>query len=124
MNTTDVLSLSRSCKKMYMYIIKTVNQSIQYPLVYVKKRTSLTVECRRRLDVVKTEKGISLDKFYVESDSPLIVTTIVAFVVFCQSYLHFRVLSCWNKLSYILVLLEVKETFALSLRMTSVLNVG
>jgi hypothetical protein len=44
-----------------MCIIKTINQSIQYSLVYVEKRTCLTV------GVVKTEKWISLDKCYVES---------------------------------------------------------
>jgi hypothetical protein len=45
------------CASLKQYI----NQGIQYSLVYVKKRTCLTV------DVVKTEKEISLDKCYVES---------------------------------------------------------
>jgi hypothetical protein len=44
-----------------MCIIKTINQSIQYSLVYVEKGICLTV------GVVKAEKGISLDKCYVES---------------------------------------------------------
>jgi hypothetical protein len=48
-----------------------VNQSIQYSLVYVKKRTCLTA------DVVKAEKGISLDKCYVVNHSLLAVTIIV-----------------------------------------------